>query len=573
MKKIIPLIAVLLLVVAVLLVTRENKEVTSVDLLPDNLIGYIRQDKLTEIYQKYDSSRLGETVKGIDYSAIINDLDLPDDSRKSLEDLISTIRQTVSNPMVHEILGEHFVIALLANTTIYPQVSRIDNLKESLLLIAKPKRSAKALSLLAQLIPDSEEKGELEHEKKRIIFYRIDERFTVYATAIKDRILLSYSDTVIKAAISRYHEKAKGLSSNTAFTDAQKKHQGAVQFSFFQTEPLKQTILAFIQTYSPEDIDLISKELALFDNYSNIVSAVYPAHNDTIETHFSLVFRPEKLDKNLKKIILAPPEENSMVQMVPNDLLSYYWTNTFHLKDLYDFAVNERNITKDQAALLEKELTSATGLSLHELFALFDHKPTFVLKDSEVQFFLPVPDFGFYVRVNDTQKFEKMMHKLIQDNKIATHKKKYGEDVLTIWGEHSQNSMQLAYTIHDDYFVFASSKPFIEDIVSHLDKPIVFSQQNGLSQVTKGFHGKNNVLCYVQLRSFFKLLKEVVSWGGTVLAIQDRDAAMKSKIVIDRLVHPLLDGMSMYSALGYRAGRIDNTMTVDTVVQIDEVTE
>ncbi len=570
MKKLILIIVLLLACVSIYFIISDDEEITAVDLLPQNVIGYIRQDNLTKMYKKYDSSKLGNTIKAIDYRGIINDLQLPEESRRHVEQVIEDIQETVNNPLVHEIFGEHFIVALLPNTKIYQEVSRLDNLKESLLVIAKPKKSAIALAALAKLIPKSDNNGELRYLEEKILYYKLDDQFTLYAAVVANRVLFSFSDTVIKSAIDRHKNQSADLKANKAFKKAQEKHKNALQFAFFQAGPLKETILAYIKAYSPEDLDAISKELELLDNYSHLSSAVYPVKDGSMQTHSSIVFRPDKMDSSMKNIVLVPPEENPMVQMVPEDLLIYYWTNTFLLKDLYKFAVHDRNFTDEQIQNLQNEIQKNTGLELDDFFSLFDHRPTFLLRDSEVPFFLPVPDFGMYIRINDRPKFEKMMEKVIKDNNVVTHQEKHGEDTLTLWGEYSQNSMQLGYTIHGDYFVLASSKPFLEDIIDHLDKPVSFSKENGFAQVTKGFHDENNILCYVQLQSFFKIMKEVVSWGGTVLAIQDREAAMKSKIVIDRLIHPVLDGLSMYKAIGYRVGRIDNTMTVDTVIRLEE---
>lgn len=570
MKKLLYIVIILLAAISLYFIMKDDEEITAADLLPKNTIGYIRQNGLSQIYEKYNSSLLGRTVKAIDYESIMKDLDLPEESRKKVEQAIDDIEEGVSNPLVHEIFGEHFIIALLANTQVYQQVGRTDNLKESLLVIAKPKKSVKVLAALAELIPQRAGDGALAYKDEKILYYKLDDHYTLYASVIANRVLFSFSDTVIKAALDRWQNKTTGLKANKAFLAAQEKYRGSLQFAFFQAAPLKQTILAYIKAYSPEDLDGITKELELLDTYSHLSSAIYPVKDGSIKTESSLVLRPEMMTEQMKNIVLVPPEENNMVQMVPEDLLMYYWTNTFLLADLYKFAVHERGFSDEQLDAFQKEIQHISGLTADDLFALFDRKPTFLLRDSEVPFFLPVPDFGLYLRINDQDKFALMMEKIIKDKSIVTHKEKYGDGTMTIWGEHSQNSMQPGYTVHGDYLVLASSKPFMEDIIDHLDKPIVFSQKNGFSQVTKGFHDANNVLCYVQLQSFFRLMKEVVSWGGTVLAIQDREVAMKSKIVIDRLIHPLLDGMSMYKALGYRAGRTDNTMTVNAVIQIEE---
>jgi len=61
----------------------------------------------------------------------------------------------------------------------------------------------------------------------------------------------------------------------------------------------------------------------------------------------------------------------------------------------------------------------------------------------------------------------------------------------------------------------------------------------------------------------------MVSWGGTTLAIKDRELARKSKVLIDDLINPLLEGLSMYSIIGSRKYVEGSTIVFESYTHLD----
>lgn len=66
------------------------------------------------------------------------------------------------------------------------------------------------------------------------------------------------------------------------------------------------------------------------------------------------------------------------------------------------------------------------------------------------------------------------------------------------------------------------------------------------------------------------MLKELINWGGTIIGIEDRKAARKSKVVINQLINPLLDGLAMYSQIGTRRYTENNIIYIESTTLIDE---
>ena len=69
------------------------------------------------------------------------------------------------------------------------------------------------------------------------------------------------------------------------------------------------------------------------------------------------------------------------------------------------------------------------------------------------------------------------------------------------------------------------------------------------------------------------MLQEMVSWGGTMLAIKDKELARKSKVLIDDLVNPLLEGLAMYAVIGSRKYHEGSAIVFESTTYLDNGTQ
>lgn len=566
----------LLLVIIVLLTTsyyffsKDENVITESDFLPENTILFCRQTGLDQYLNNFGQSKLGKALNNINYIKAATELQLPPDNIEAIDELIDGYKETIKNPLFKELFGEHFVTALLPVTEGVGQKDLVEETKKSLLIISRPKHSTTILQSLAKVIPGSNVLSRERFKSEEITGYKLDEQNNLYVSVVNQILLLSLSDVPIKQAIERRSSKEKKLTDNIAFNEARQQFLNHSQFTFVQFRSLKETVLGFAYLYFNDEFTLIKKELDALDSYTIASHGLHIDENGSVSSHTKISLNTEEIDPLLQNILLTPSELNQTIDQIPDDLLLYYWLNTVKLADMFEYAVQDNDITPKQVETIKEEVTKVTGITLEELLSLFDTKFSFMMKGSDVQFFLPIPDLGFYVKINDETKFSRVMDKLIKENKIVTHSKVYKEEKLTVWGEVAQNSLQPAYTIYDNYLVVASNERFIKDILDNLSSKRTLKEKTELTQLIDQFYEPNNGMSFIQVDEFIKILKGAVSWGGTIIAIQDREAARQSKIIIDQLIHPVLDGLTMYKNAGYRAYLENDTLNIETVTVAGE---
>ncbi len=103
-----------------------------------------------------------------------------------------------------------------------------------------------------------------------------------------------------------------------------------------------------------------------------------------------------------------------------------------------------------------------------------------------------------------------------------------------------------------DYLLLSSNQEQIKEFITLPEGKISLDQGSHFKSVENTLSGKNHSVLFLNFAEITSLCKELVSWGGTMIAIKDREVARKSKLLIDRLINPLLDGLAMYSVIGMR---------------------
>ena len=80
----------------------------------------------------------------------------------------------------------------------------------------------------------------------------------------------------------------------------------------------------------------------------------------------------------------------------------------------------------------------------------------------------------------------------------------------------------------------------------------------------------NNSICYIDQTTFLSHIREFVSWSGVLLALKDREAAAKSKVLIDKLIDPILSGLTMYDKGALRTYIAGDWIVTEAKVKIED---
>ncbi len=519
--------------------------------LPEDVLVVIEQKNLYKKIQKFKESRLGKVLREIDYVQIAVDIGLPEEEVAFIRDLQDNTGNFIESPIFSELFGEEVICAFLQpKTNVLDELER--NLENSLVLIARPKHDAKVLEMIATFFAHDIRQTDIQYGKHIIHRYELDEGKVVAATRIGGLVVMALDERNIRSSLDRYDEKGRSLLNNEDYNELKNSLESPDLFAYSSLALLKKKIEELIVDENLPEKEELLHELETWNGWRAGAYGAWQKPNKVTEKAV-ILFDKEKLHPYVREMVSIVPEKNTEISMVAKDTLAYYWTNTFNLQYLFKMYVTELGNDRSQIDALEKSVEQATGVALQKVIASIGHKIGFIVQKMNSEEFIPLPDFSIFLGLNDSKLTKDALEKMLLHWEIPFQSQKYRDVELFFWGMVPQAGMQPVVAFYDEHLFIASSVAMIKKIVDTAKDGNGLITNEDFKKVEHGLLEENNSTAYIQIGAIVEIVKELVSWGGTMIAIQDRQVAHTSKILIDKLIHPFLDGLKMYSVMGARS--------------------
>jgi hypothetical protein len=162
------------------------------------------------------------------------------------------------------------------------------------------------------------------------------------------------------------------------------------------------------------------------------------------------------------------------------------------------------------------------------------------------------------------------IEKLISHFHIPIRKDTIGGAELITWGGMvGMGTVQPSLSFIEDSILLSSNRTQINEYLSMNEGADGLAQNLFFMQLEEDLIQPSNFITYLDFGETITNVKEIVSWGSTMLAIKDRKAARRSKALTEQLVYPLLDGLAMYSVIGSRKYLDGNTIVFESTTLLE----
>jgi len=532
-------------------VTARSGEVTAADFLPVETLACVEQRDLGLLLDDFKASRLGRAVTGIDPMKIATDLGLAPEEINKIRDARKQLDDFFNSPVFNEILGQELTIALL------PVFDGVLDTPEktaasSLLFIVKPRHNADLLEMMSSLFARKLEQTSIQHGMHSIKQYRLEEEKILSVVTVTGYVIAAFDERLVLAGLDRYDSKQKTLAQNKEYIRLRHDFIDAKLFAYVSMPTLSEQTSRLTATFAPAQKKEIQKTLDQWKGWEGLAFGAWK-EKGRIRDKAVVLFKKDKLIPLVAKMCSVQPVENKTLAMVPADILGYYWTNTLDMSTFWEMYTQEMKDNTEQIKAVEEKVKTFTGVELQQLFAMFGSEAVFLLKEVATDGFIPLPNGAIFLKIDKEEDFVKMLQPLLAKTAIPVQSENYKGVKLNTLGMSLHPGLQPVYALHQGYLILASTVDLVKKVIDGggLVGDDLFQQVNqGLNQrLTK----VNNSVSFVRVSSLLTMMKELASWGGTMLSMQDPEAALRSKVVIEQLVLPLLDGLAMYEVIGSRS--------------------
>lgn len=536
--------------------------------LPADTLLYIEQKNGLEALERFDNSRLGRILGSIDYPKVLSEADAELQHIEFVEKILDIAGKLRGNEVVHALLGKRITLALIGMRKWSPNSDNIlDYLKSHLMLISKPGGDKETLQKLLVKYLSEKKVSLVPYGRYTITRIQIGDN-DVIATAYVDGVVLAVlEERVLRESLDLYDKKKGTLKRNLDFINVIRELDGSDRFLYCSVRDLLKVADSLAGRMARETEVTALKELSSVKGVSGFAYGS-TRQKKTVKNKVIVRLDQEAMDRRIQKMVSTAASMNDSLPYVARDALLYYWSNSLELQLLWEMYTERVGAESREVTGLQQAVRELSGYEIADLIKMIGSDISVIVHANENEFFVPIPDMALFVKLNDTPSAANAIQQVLKRLDLKLKNGTYKEIEYFSWGLDPNESLQPVYTIHRNYLIVANTLNMLKSII---DTPLNNTRlvaSKGFRELDPGFQTLNNSVCYVDHARLLLRLQEFVGWAGTMLAIQDRQAAEKSKALIDNLIDPLFWGLSMYEKSAIRTYVRDGRIYIESQTRI-----
>ena len=522
------------------------------------------KDRITEL----DSSPLGQTLAELRYDVVGKELGLSENDIKQLLQVKDEIKKSYQNPLVQMLVGKEVSVALVP----FAYEKAIDfgrQITDHLLVVSRPTQNARLMDVATWAISSDDRITTVRYGVHTITRFNLEDNRRLSVARVKDLVIMSLNEQVLRQSLDIYDDDRQGLRENEEYRSKIDLFEEASLVGYFNFADLPTLINRALQQSPRTNEHLLLVDKNKIKAYKSAIFGAWRKENTIIDKAV-IGFDPELLDEHTRSILLSSAGLPQSYQNVPSDTIIYHWSNQFSPRAMLGVVGPDQSPSETGENQFVNELSKITGLTAQQLFDLVDHDLTLAVREINESQLVPLPRFLLSVKSGRIEKLKEVVDILIEHYSIPVNRKSYRDTDIISWGGIvGIGSILPTLSFTDDAVIISSNR---EQLRNYLAPK---SQQQSLADIESFQAMSSNLLkpslsfTYVDFGHTAQMLQEMVSWGGTMLAIKDRELARKSKVLIDDLINPLLEGLSMYSIIGSRKYLEGDTIVFESHTHLD----
>ena len=568
MKKIVLLVAFFLLGCGVFYILTSHLEsyTDPVSLLPSDTLALVDLKNPSGSFKRFQRSALGRQLEAIEWQEVLRELGYPEEQVAYLQYRVDEFRTILESPLFKELFGRRAILALLPEKG-ENELEGQKGEEERFLLICRPKHRTSLLRFFSLFFTGDFKDSTENFKGKKITRYSFENNFTLYSTFTDGHVLIALSDKPLKESLIRSMQNMtgenSGLPSNMEYSSLrQRANRREDQFVFanmrslFREAELKNVMEGeFVVQQSIAD-DLPLQSFAFFRQPDRDIFT------------YTTVVRLENTGPAVHGVqdYMVQPVVNTTLRDVPVDVIFYFWTNLFNFEEVWDiFSSLPDTNQKELAANIDSFLLARTGITVRQLASMFGQQLNVNIRDLKTSGFIPVPRVSLRVEVKDRQGVERVLTELLNDLPLRRSSVD-GYKVTSIML--AGGLIQPSYVFVENFLIVADSYEQIRQMTSGANNGLV---QNSLfARVDVGLAEANNFALYLKNNELIDGVKEITGWAGSLFAANGGQGSGAYRVLVSRVIFPILEGMRMYRAKSVRAFTDENEIIVQSAVLVDQ---
>lgn len=562
--------ATLLLIVVYLLVVQIDTEKHEIKerFVPASVFLYFeQQDGLQKLHNMREST-LTKNFREIDFTAIAHKLQVDKKIVQQLEEGFSLYRKVLTDEMIAELFGNSFALALDTPIKEISDLTPEEFLRSNGVIVSNPSHGAHLLSSLAKTYGRFSDsfRVEIRQYGKHFLHRITTNGETVTTVAIDDFLLISFNEKLLRKCVDTYDGEIPSLNDLKDFQNVRSQIEGPAHFLYLSVEKSRTLIQQFISGKDFPGKELVEKELSTTKGFTGVGYGVWT--DDFVITERIIAHYNEALvNEIVRSILQIDPEESSMLRFTTGEPAAYYWSNTFDLYHILPYLLQEENISqelKDIADVVRKE----TGTSMTEILSWLGEEVSLTVEGGYPKSYLAIPLVAGFLKTSNGQNLQQVLTHLSATNHLSLKEGTYKDATYHYLASAPHEGLQLLYGFWEEYLFFSNSAQFIHRIIDNIESGNSIHQIRRMNGIDPGVHLANNSVTFSSNVELIEIVKRFLNFATTMIAMEDRNLALKSKVILHDIVNPIMDGLKMYDRSSTRSYFAPNLVFIDSKTHV-----
>ncbi|MCB9481944.1 MAG: DUF3352 domain-containing protein [Desulfobacteraceae bacterium] len=509
------------------------------ELLPKDTAAFVQIKNIEKNIDKMAKTKLGKNFEKIDFISTAQKLELSEETIEKLKSIKKNVTSEVNKKFFYNFFGKNFSIALVSldyktgeNKPFNPEM--IDAA-----LLIEPKTNAKFSQIISESIPEIEKKEDYNYNNFTISKAGYKDICDFYHFIKNEYIVITLNlETAKKIADIKKDETS--LASTKKFVDLKNKINSEKRDFFFYSntdkiyskieELSKKPDFFYLENFRQKlNKDLKSLILCGFDKSDSIYESISDAE---------LTYENTIPKENAKKFLA----------MIPEDIVSFSWQNNFDLEKIIKDYFNDDEKRKE----FEDKLLMESGIDNQLFYNGFKGELGLIFADTDTQGMFPVPSLAFVFDKNAGTVFDRYFDFLQkkQNNSIPVQEKTINNTNIKTVPLPLGKAIEPSWGYFNDYFILAMNSDIFSQIITASNSEKSIENNKNFKLIKKELPEKFHMISFLNT---VKLMDNIKSSGESLIrlaAFKAPDLTDKGNIVLNEVIFPLCDGLSVYEAFG-----------------------
>jgi hypothetical protein len=551
------------------------KQTAVESLLPGDTLGLVRVCELKKQIERFKSGKMGQALAGIDLPRLMAALEVPPAQRQEMTRSLDGFMDAIGSPWFDSLFGQDVSLALLKAPFNPQQLDAADlqGLLDAVVLLARPRQPARILDSLNSMFATQLSVQTQDYQQWRMNQFVLDNGRHVFYALTDGLVVAGLSDIPVKRCLQQSLATTPSLFQTQAYQTRCAPLFKAGQTDLFAFGDAGRAIALLqeaVERRAPSEpqMDQLKTQLERIQGIDTISMVQYDDGSPLVRLKMIVGIDKDRMAPPMAQAMGIAPMTNPTLACVPADALLYSWQNNFDLKLYWQEIQRHPALPPETVAQIKQSFAKNTGMELDRLLDAFGTQAGLLVNDLNMGGMFPVPELALFVQAKQPDVINQFIKRQIGRFNLPVQQESYQGTDLQYVMLPVGDDLSPAYAFSKGFCTLAINRTLLKSMLDEAGTNRLGSHPN-FKAINQGLTEKNNQVFYMRTEGLVVKAHEIINWAITWMAMTKPDEIDQARQIVKLGINPVLDGLSMFKAVGGRTYTAKDQINSDIQVLLD----